>query len=60
MLLSMKWLNNYVDVSDIDIKDFCNAMTISGTKVEGYKFESEEINNVVVGKIIYVDKQHKL
>ncbi len=56
MLLSMKWLNNYVDVSDIDIKDFCNAMTISGTKVEGYKFESEEINNVVVGKIISVDK----
>lgn len=56
MLLSMKWLNNYVDVSDIDIKDFCNAMTMSGTKVEGYKFESEEINNVVVGKIISVDK----
>ncbi len=56
MLLSMKWLNNYVDVSDIDIKDFCNAMTMSGTKVENYRLESEEINNVVVGKIISVTK----
>ena len=56
MLLSMKWLNEYVDVSDIDIKDFCHEMTMSGSKVEGYEFESQEIEKVVVGKIVSISK----
>ncbi len=56
MLLSMKWLNDYVDVQDIPIKEFCDKMTMAGSKVEGYRFECEEIENVVVGKIISIKK----
>ena len=34
MNLSMKWLADYVDVSDVDIKDYCDRMTDTGSKVE--------------------------
>lgn len=53
MNLSMKWLADYVDVN-CDIKEFVSEMTLSGSKVEGYEIEGEEITNVVVGKILEV------
>ncbi|MBP0979255.1 MAG: phenylalanine--tRNA ligase subunit beta [Oscillospiraceae bacterium] len=52
----MKWLKDYVDVSDIDIKEFCNRMTMSGSKVEGYRVEGQELENIVVGEIIKIEK----
>lgn len=52
MNLSMKWVNDYVDLNDIDIKQFCHGMTMSGSKVEGYEEEGNKISNVVVGKIL--------
>lgn len=54
MNLSMKWLADYVDVSDIGMHDFCEGMTMSGSKVEGWKKEGAEIRNVVVGKVLSV------
>ena len=54
MDLSMKWLNDFVDVSDKSIKDFCYDMTMSGSKVEGYTPEGKDITNVVVGKVLSV------
>ena len=38
MNLSMKWLKEFVDI-DIKPRDFSEAMTISGSKVEGYEIE---------------------
>lgn len=54
MNLSMKWLSDYVDLKDTDIKSFCHEMTMSGSKVEGYEEEGEEISNVVIGKLLSV------
>lgn len=54
MDLSMRWLNDYIDVSDLSIKEFCSAMTISGSKVERYDTEGSEISKVVVGKLLSV------
>ncbi len=51
MILSRKWLEDYVDTKDISNKEFCDAMTLSGSKVEEYKTEGSEIENIVVGKI---------
>lgn len=53
MNLSMKWLSDYVNV-DVPIKEYCHALTMSGSKVEGYETEGKEISNVVVGKILSV------
>lgn len=54
MDLSMKWLGDYIDVSDMPIKKFCSGLTISGSKVERWETEGEEISKVVVGKILSV------
>lgn len=54
MNLSMKWLADYVDVSGIAMHDFCEGMTMSGSKVEGWSKEGGEIRNVVVGKVLSV------
>lgn len=47
----MKWLADYVDVGDVNIKDYCDRMTDTGSKVEGYELLGEDIVNVVVAKI---------
>ena len=55
MNLSMKWLDEFVHV-EMPIRDFCEAMTMSGSKVEGYETEGEEIKNVVVGKVLSIER----
>ncbi|MBE6906575.1 MAG: phenylalanine--tRNA ligase subunit beta [Ruminococcaceae bacterium] len=51
MNLSMKWLSDYVDVGHVTPREFAEAMTMSGSKVEGWEQEGSEIRNVVVGKV---------
>ena len=51
MNLSMKWLADLVDVSDVNIKDYCDKLTLTGSKVEGYEVMGTEIENVVVARI---------
>ncbi len=58
MNLSKNWLSDYVDVSDIDIKDYCDRMTDTGSKVEGYERLAEDIENVIVGRITEI-KPHE-
>ena len=55
MDLSMKWLGDFVKL-DTDIKDFVHRMTMSGSKVETYEVEGSDVSNVVVGKILSVEK----
>ena len=55
MNLSMKWLADYVDVQ-VSPKQFSDDMTMSGSKVEGFATEGAEIRNVVVGKLLSVEK----
>lgn len=55
MKLSMKWLEDYVKPG-VDIRDYATAMTMSGSKVEGYETEGSEIENVVVGKVLSIEK----
>lgn len=50
----MRWLSDYIDVSDLSIKEFCSGLTISGSKVERWETEGEEISKVVVGKLLSV------
>ena len=55
MNLSMRWLSDYVDIQ-MEPREFSEGMTMSGSKVEGYAVEGFEINKVVVGKILSVEK----
>ncbi len=55
MNLSRKWLNEFVTV-DADDKEFAEAMTLSGSKVEITEDMGAEINNVVVGRILSMER----
>ena len=51
MNLSMKWLKEFVTLDDMPMRSFTEAMTMSGSKVEGYEVEGSEISNVVVARV---------
>lgn len=55
MNLSIKWLNDYVKLdADMSPREFSEAMTMSGSKVECYRRESDGIEKIVVGKVLSV------
>ena len=56
MNLSRKWLTDYVDVTEVNNKDYCDRMTDTGSKVEGFTVLGGDIENVVVGKITKISK----
>ena len=55
MNLSRKWLNEFVEI-DVNDKEFAEAMTLSGSKVETYEDMGAEIVNVKVGKVLSMEK----
>jgi len=55
MKASKKWLNEYVECLDIDVKDMEKALTMTGTKVEKID-EIGKYNNIVIGKILEITK----
>lgn len=55
MLVPIKWLKDYVDIN-VDANTFADAMTMSGSKVEAVEEMGKEIQNVLVGKILKVEK----
>ena len=58
MNLSRKWLTEFVDV-DLDAvadREFAEAMTLSGSKVELTRDLGAELQNVVVGKLVSMER----
>ena len=54
MNLSMKWLSDYINLPNISMKEFSDAMTMSGSKVEKYDQEGKTLKNIVVGEILKI------
>ena len=54
MNLSKNWLADFVDVSDVSVKDYCDRMTDTGSKVECFEELGANIENVVVAKILKI------
>ena len=55
MKLSKKWLNDYMQCNVSD-KAFADAMTMSGSKVEGYEAEGAGLENIVVGLVTEIER----
>lgn len=55
MILSKRWLNDYCKI-DIDDKEFSERITLTGSKVEGWEHEGEELKNIVLGKIAEIER----
>ena len=56
MNLSLKWLKEFVDIGEIAPRDFSEAITMSGSKVEMYEKEGGLIENIVVGQVLSIEK----
>lgn len=56
MNLSLNWANDFVDLSEIDAKAYCDRLTATGSKVEGYELLGEDIENVVAGRVISLER----
>lgn len=54
MNLSVNWLRDFVDTKDIKIKDYCDRMTDTGSKVESYEEKGADIQNVLVGRLVKI------
>ncbi len=59
MILSRKWLDRFVDgvsAGELDDKAFADALTLSGSKVETVEDQSAAFKNVVVGRILSLER----
>ena len=56
MDLSMRWMRDFVALDEMPPRAFCEALTMSGSKVEGYKVEGSDIKNVVVGQVTAMER----
>lgn len=51
MLVSYKWLNEYVDVKDVTPKDLADRLSLTGIEVEGLESPEEGLKKIVVGDV---------
>ena len=57
MRLNRKWLNeDFVDLRQVSDKEFVETMTVFGQKVETWERMDSEIKNVVVGKVLSMER----
>ena len=55
MYISLSWLKQYVDI-DVSVEDLCEKMIHIGFEVEDLQDLSKTMNNVVVGKVLEMEK----
>ncbi len=56
MLLSIKWLNDYIDLSDVSVEEIIEKLTASGLEVDEVTDLRKKYENIVVG---YVEESRK-
>lgn len=56
MNLSRNWLSDFVNTDGIDNQTYCDRMTITGSKVEGFEVLGNDIENVVVAKVTHMER----
>ena len=52
----LSWIKAYVPDLDCTEKEYMDAMTLSGTKVEGFEKFDEDLDKIIVGKIEKIEK----
>jgi phenylalanyl-tRNA synthetase beta chain len=56
MNTSLNWIKAYVPGLECTDQEYMDAMTLSGTKVEGYERLDANLEKIVVGQIVSVEK----
>ncbi|HIW20818.1 MAG TPA: phenylalanine--tRNA ligase subunit beta [Candidatus Dorea intestinavium] len=56
MNTSLSWLKAYVPDLDVTAQEFTDAMTLTGTKVEGFEEFDKDLEKIVIGQIMKIEK----
>lgn len=52
MLVSYKWLNEYLDLSKVSPQELADKMSVTGIEVEAVEVPAEGLKKIVVGEVI--------
>ncbi len=56
MNTALSWIKAYVPELECTDQEYCDAMTLSGTKVEGFERLDKNLEKIVVGRIEKIEK----
>ncbi len=56
MNTSLSWIKAYVPELNVTDQEYMDAMTLSGTKVEGYERQDADLEKIVVGQIEKIER----
>lgn len=56
MNTSLSWIKMFVPDLDVTAQEYTDAMTLSGTKVEGFEKLDADLENIVIGQIEKIEK----
>ena len=56
MNTSLAWIKAYVPDLDVEAQEFADAMTLSGSKVEGYEKFDADLDKIIIGQIVKIEK----
>ncbi len=56
MNTSLSWIKKYVPELDVTAQEYTDAMTLSGTKVEGYVQLDADLEKIVIGQIEKIER----
>ena len=52
----LSWIKAYVPELDVTPQEYTDAMTLTGTKVEGYECLDKNLDKIVVGQILSIER----
>ena len=55
MNTSLSWIKAYVPGLDVTAQEYTDAMTLSGTKVEGFEKLDADLEKIVIGQIVKIE-----
>jgi len=56
LIVSLKWLKNYIDIDNLSVDEIVEKLTTSGSEVDEVIDKSKELENIVVGYVEEVKK----
>ena len=56
MNTALSWIKAYVPELECTDQEYCDAMTLSGTKVEGFEKLDKNLDKIVVGEILKIER----
>ena len=56
MNTSLKWIKALVPGLDCGVQEYVDAMTLSGSKVEGYEQLDADLDKIVIGQILSIER----